>query len=528
MNKIHLLDCTLRDGGYCNQWKFGYDNIKRIVQSLADAEIEIIECGFLTNRIAYQRDVTKYTTMEEASKIIPADRKNKLYVVMINYGEYEIENLPDYDENSVDGIRVAFHKQDIEQALILCQKIQKKGYKVFVQPMVSLNYTDEEFLSLIQLVNHIKPYAFYIVDSFGMMNKKNLIRLFYLVEHNLDESIWIGFHSHNNKQLAYSNAQCLIDTQTARNLIIDSSIFGMGRGAGNLNTELIVEYLNDNFSRKYAINPLLHIIDEVINGFYLQNYWGYSLPNYLSASHSVHPNYARYLADKNTLTVEAMDEIFSMMSSEKGAEFDKDYIEELYFKFMSAGEVQMLHMNDLKSCIEGKKVMLIAPGKSSEIEKEKIIELSKQDDIISVSVNYDYKYIDSGYIFISNLRRFRELDKKLYYKCITTSNIPVNDVYLRTRYYDLLIRRETIKDNAGMMAIKFFLLLGAKEILLAGYDGYSYDSDENYASKEMALIMKNAMVDAMNSEMKVTLDEFSKKVKIRFVTQIKHINLISE
>lgn len=188
----------------------------------------------------------------------------------------------------------------------------------------------------------------------------------------------------------------------------------------------------------------------------------------------------------------------------------------------------MLHMNDLKSCIEGKKVMLIAPGKSSEIEKEKIIELSKQDDIISVSVNYDYKYIDSGYIFISNLRRFRELDKKLYYKCITTSNIPVNDVYLRTRYYDLLIRRETIKDNAGMMAIKFFLLLGAKEILLAGYDGYSYDSDENYASKEMALIMKNAMVDAMNSEMKATLDEFSKKVKIRFVTQIKHINLISE
>lgn len=126
-------------------------------------------------------------------------------------------------------------------------KNSKKGYKVFVQPMVSLNYTDEEFLSLIQLVNHIKPYAFYIVDSFGMMNKKNLIRLFYLVEHNLDESIWIGFHSHNNKQLAYSNAQCLIDTQTARNLIIDSSIFGMGRGAGNLNTELIVEYLNDNF-----------------------------------------------------------------------------------------------------------------------------------------------------------------------------------------------------------------------------------------------------------------------------------------
>ena len=72
-----------------------------------------------------------------------------------------------------------------------------------------------------------------------MMKRKDLTRLFYLVEHNLKEIIWIGFHSHNNMQLAYSNAQTLVGLHTSRNLIIDGSVYGMGRGAGNLNTEFV-------------------------------------------------------------------------------------------------------------------------------------------------------------------------------------------------------------------------------------------------------------------------------------------------
>lgn len=65
--------------------------------------------------------------------------------------------------------------------------------------------------ALEQHVNELEPYAFYIVDSFGMMKRKDLTRLFYLVEHNLNEKFKIGFHSHNNMQLAYSNAQSLVD-----------------------------------------------------------------------------------------------------------------------------------------------------------------------------------------------------------------------------------------------------------------------------------------------------------------------------
>ena len=112
------------------------------------------------------------------------------------------------------------------------------------------------------------PYAFYIVDSFGMMKEKDLIRLFYTVEHNLSESICIGFHSHKNMQLAYSNCLSLTQVQSNRSIIIDASIYGMGRGAGNLNTELFTEYLNETHNATYKLKPLLTIVDEILDDFY--------------------------------------------------------------------------------------------------------------------------------------------------------------------------------------------------------------------------------------------------------------------
>ena len=267
MSKIQVLDCTLRDGGYCNNCRFGFDNEKKIVHGLIEANIDIIECGFLMNTVKYDKDVTKFTSIKEAARIIPRNKEGKIFVMLTDYGKYHLEDLPEYDGTSVDGLRVAFHKKNRLAALDECKKIKAKGYKIFVQAMVSLSYTDEEFLDLIHRVNELEPYAFYIVDSFGMMKRKDLIRLFYLVEHNLKEKIKIGFHSHNNMQLAYSNAQSLVDLHSDRELIIDSSVYGMGRGAGNLNTELFVQYLNDNADGNYDIKPLLSIIDEILNEF---------------------------------------------------------------------------------------------------------------------------------------------------------------------------------------------------------------------------------------------------------------------
>ena len=130
------------------------------------------------------------------------------------------------------------------------------------------------------------------------------------------------------------------------------------------------------------------LIDEILNDFYQKNYWGYSLPNYISAAHNAHPNYAGYLNDKNTLTIEGMNEIFDMMDEEKKVSYDKRYIEELYLKYMEMGKVQEEHKAELKERLFGTTVVLVAPGKSSLEEKNKIQCLASQDNVVLISVNF--------------------------------------------------------------------------------------------------------------------------------------------
>lgn len=525
MRQIQVLDCTLRDGGYCNECRFGFKNTQKIIRGLVEANIDIVECGFLTSKVQYEKDVTRYTSVDEIAPVIPENRHGKVFVALMNYGEYDPADLPDHTGESLDGLRVAFHKKDRFAAMDVCRAIKEKGYKVFIQAMVSLSYSDEEFLDLIHRINDLEPYAFYIVDSFGMMKKNDLIRLFYLVDHNLKSTIKIGFHSHNNMQLAYSNAQNLVDIHTDRDLIVDSSIYGMGRGAGNLNTELFVEYLNDNAGGNYSIKPLLTIIDQILNGFYQRNYWGYSLPNYLSASHYAHPNYALYLDNKKTLTVEAMNDIFDMMDEEKRYSYDKAYIEELYLKYMATGKVQEEHLAELKSKIEGNEVLIIAPGTSCKEEKEKIISFVKTSGAVTISINFDYPEYNTDYIFLSNLRRYRELEESKRSKCIITSNIPSVDAYLQTKYRELLNEVEAVEDNAGLMLIKLLMHLGAKKVFIAGIDGYSVDPTENFADKKMNFYTKKATFETMNVGLTSVLKQLKQQIEIEYLTTPKYIRI---
>lgn len=527
--KTKVLDCTLRDGGYCNGWQFGYENTKKVIKSLSDANVEIVECGFLTNNVQYNKDITKYERLDNVTSLlkdIGLQAHKRQFVVMANLGEYDFNTLPKKNNDVViDGIRLAFHKRDKKEAERQALIIKQKGYKLYLQPMVTLSYTDVEFLELIAVANRLEPYAFYIVDSFGTMKKKELTRLFYMTDHNLDDGIIIGFHSHNNMQLAYANAQTLMDIHALHDLIIDCSIYGMGRGAGNLNTELFLDYLNDNFGGQYHIKPLIRVIDRVLDTFYKENFWGYSLPNYLSASYSTHPNYAGFFTEKNALNVEDMDAILGMMKDEKRASFDRNYAEEVYSKYLSSGVVYGMHWEEFNNRLKGSTVLLIAPGRSSYEERESIVNFSSGRDICVISINHAYEYRTPDFVFLSNLRRFRDLDKRYYGKSIITSNISTADAYLQTDYGELLNDNEYVRDNAGLMAVHLMVKCGVKEIIMAGFDGYSYDSMENYANKGLMLITKRALVDAMNEGMEEELIKYKECIDIRFLTKPKFVRI---
>ena len=247
MSNIKILDCTLRDGGYINNWNFGKKNIETITKNLADAGVDVIEIGFLTDKPHSQDDSLFTTTkdLEDVSK----NKKSSLLAGMIALGEKEINplKLDDASKSGLDVVRITFHNDasEIDRAISYANILHSKGYKVCMQPIGTTSYTDKDLVALVKKINGLKPYAFYLVDTLGTLYKDSLLHFVEIIDKNLDPSIKLGFHSHNNLQMSFSNAQQLIEYPSKREFMIDSSLYGMGRGAGNLCTELVTRYLNE-------------------------------------------------------------------------------------------------------------------------------------------------------------------------------------------------------------------------------------------------------------------------------------------
>lgn len=329
MFNIKVLDCTLRDGGYINEWYFGKENAKVIVSLLQKANIDYIEIGFLTTEASTEQQ-TLFNSFDKIKDFLPEKfDKNKL-LGMITYGKFPSKLVPDVTDSSVGGIRVIFKKSQKEDALEYCKAIKEKGYKLFVNPTYTDQYSDKELINLLKEIQNIKPYSISIVDSMGVMNEKDILRFYSIIDNNLTKDIAFCFHSHNNLQLSFSNAQCLINICKNRELIIDSSVFGMGRGAGNLCTELVTQYINNNCNGHYDIVPVLKIMEEQITPIFAKTKWGYSIPYYLAATNHCHPNYAKYLVEKETVSFEIINELLKSIPDNKKAIFDIDLIKKIY------------------------------------------------------------------------------------------------------------------------------------------------------------------------------------------------------
>lgn len=525
MPKINVLDCTLRDGGYINNWKFEKKNIQYILKCLLESKVEYIECGYFSNKAIYSENYSIYNTFEQLEKLIPETSGKQFYVGMINIGEFQQTDIPPKKNTVIEGIRIVFHKEEMKEAIDFAKEINEKGYKVFLQPMVSMSYTDLELLELFSAANEIHPFAFYIVDSFGVMKQKDLLRLYYLAENNLEPDIMIGFHSHNNLQLSYSNAQAFASIQTKRKLIVDSSIMGMGRGAGNLNTELFLEYLNDYWNTEYIIQPLLNVIDKVLNQIYTEHYWGYSLPYYISAKHDCHPNYASFLADKSTLKVKDMDKLMGKIEEEYKSRYSKEYAEKIYMQYQQEGKSNLEALDEIKKDICGQKVIVIAPGISTEERQDEVILFCRRNKGIVISVNFQCSYINSDYIFVSNNRRYDEIGKIDKNKLIITSNIEDEEAKLKIQYSKYLNSIEGVKDNACMMLFELLYQVGAKEIFVVGLDGYSYNFTDNYVKNQSPIVNSKEMIAEKNSALQAAIKYFRKKLSIEFIVNPKWLNL---
>lgn len=526
MEERMLLDCTLRDGGYLNDWKFGHNNLVSIFERVVAAGVEFIEVGFLDERRVFDIDRSITPTTEGMDKIYSMlNKKNTQVVGMIDYGTCGLENIKPCSESYLDAIRVIFKKHLREEALLFCAELKKLGYKVFAQLVSVTSYSDEEMMNLIRLANEVKPYAVSMVDTYGLMHQNNLKHYFDLLDKNLDSSIGMGYHGHNNFQMAYANCIEMLSYKTKRMILVDGSIYGMGKSAGNAPIELVAMHMNDAYGKKYSISQFLEAIDANIMDFYKPSTWGYNMFFFLAASNDCHPNYVSYLMDKRTLSVKSINELLGRLEGEKKLLYDQNYIEQLYFEYQNNEVNDEDDIEKLTKKLSGKKILLLGPGVNVKKEKENIGGFIDEYHPVVISINFISDEFRPDYIFLSNAKRYVQLStvlsqEKMDFEVISTSNVTKTSGQFEyaLNYSSLIDESADIIDNSFIMLLKVMSQIGAREIFLGGFDGYTGGGYKNYINPNMEYKFDNEQAQNVNIYVKKMLKQFEKDFTIKFIT----------
>lgn len=528
MKNVRVLDCTLRDGGRIIDCAFEDEEIKEIVDKLANAKIDIVEVGFLRDAgmTEYRGNSTFFTDVDQIRPFVNRNKKNVMYVAFVDYGLYDFSTLKSYDETSIDGIRFGFTKRDYREHyddIIKCMHIIKEnGYKLFVQGVNSLNYSDSELLQLVDMVNQVHPFSFGIVDTYGAMYIDDVDRIYGLIDHNMDEDICINFHSHNNYQLSFSLAQEVIKlSKGTRQIIIDATLAGMGKVAGNLNTELLMDYMVRKLHYDYEFDNILDIIDDYIQKYALKYSWGYSIPAMMAGVYKSHPNNIIYLTEKMRIDTKDISNILSMISPETRQRYDYDNIEQTYTEYIADKIDDYNTIADLAKGIDGKEVFVLVPGNSINIYKTNIAKFIEKEQPVVFSVNFISEYKDA-FAFFGNQKRYNKLaGKKEGHKIIISSNIKsiVQEDFV-VNYHGLINRGYKYFENSTIMLLNLLKKLNPSKITIAGLDGFRPDMEMNYADKSFQNERHVSEFETLNKEISVMLEDVVKTLNGKCVIEL--------
>lgn len=526
MDNVSVLDCTLREAPLENlMW--GTLSLRKTIRELAEAKIEYVECGFLKD-IEYIEGSAYFNTVDNIKQAIGEKRKNVIYAALVDYGRYDLSQLSENDGTSVDLIRICFKKNEINKVLAYAEDIQKKGYLVSIQHVNTIGYTDEEIITFIERVNEIHPYAYAIVDTFGSMYADDALRLCKLADEYLADDIALGFHAHNNLMMANSNCQTIIqEANPERKIIVDSSLFGCGRGAGNANTELVAEYLNKKCGYDYDIDGLLDIIDTVINAAKQKTKWGYSIPNFIAGMNDAHSFNVQFLTKQHNIKSADLRAIIRNLDSEQKKKYDFELLERKYYEYFDNPVDDKSMIEEIKQKISGCSILLLAPGKNVDLEGEKVLQCIDRQSPFVIGVNNYFPNYKMDMIFYSGIRRYKllpYLDLKAVGNptIIKTSNIKEKIMLdeMVVDYGGLMKPGWTYMDSSIILLLRLLAKCGANDIYIAGLDGYK-KKGEAFMDDELETALSIGERQQATRENQQMLDDLRldyPTIKIRFVT----------
>ena len=316
-NRIKVLDCTIRDGGICNDWDFNVPTVRKVFEALSSSGVDYMEIGYQSKPGLFdQNEVGLWRFCEETAlkEVVQGSNSKMKLCTMIDVGRIRPEDIPPAADSSIDVIRIATYAHQMDEALTLLNDALNKGYETFINVMAVSTLPPEKVDIFLHRLAGSGVHNVAIVDSFGAMYPYHIRYLVQKYRSILGTNIGLGVHCHNNQQQAFANSIAAADEGVD---FIDATVFGMGRGAGNCPLELLLFYLNNP---KHSLEPILELTEYFVKLRY-ELLWGYHMPYAITGYLNLHPRSAieQMASDNRAEVVELYQKLASRLTLKKSS-----------------------------------------------------------------------------------------------------------------------------------------------------------------------------------------------------------------
>jgi 4-hydroxy 2-oxovalerate aldolase len=303
--EIKVLDCTIRDGGLINNHHFTDEFVRSVYKSLSEAGIDYMEMGYRSSRqYAPPGDygAWKYCDDEKIDEVIDGIESDMKISIMVDAHRVAEQEFKPVDQSPVDMIRIATYVKDVDKAITLTNRVHDLGYETTINIMAISKENDHDLIEALDQIAKCPVGTVYVVDSFGYFFCEQIQYMMKMFTEHLPGKR-IGMHCHNNQQLAFSNT---IEGIRFDSNLVDGSLYGIGRGAGNCPLELIIGFLKNP---KFSIEPILKVIQDYMIPMLDDIEWGYMIPYAITGILNQHPRSA--IAMRKTKEKDKYVEFFS-------------------------------------------------------------------------------------------------------------------------------------------------------------------------------------------------------------------------
>jgi 4-hydroxy 2-oxovalerate aldolase len=516
---MNILDCTLRDGGYYNNWDFSPEVVEAYLYAVAAANIDYVELGLRNFPKSEFLGAYAYTTEDHLNSLdLP---HGPIYGVMVDAktileSELTIEEAINVlfvpaEKSKISLVRVAAHFPEVESSGPIVKHLKSLGYIVGYNLMQAGGKLDDVIADKARLASQwLELDVLYFADSLGNMDEVEVERVVAALRQEWNGPI--GIHTHNNMGKGLDNTMFASGVGVTW---LDATVTGMGRGAGNTQTENLLATLDIKGSQ-YNSNAIYDLVVRHFESMQKRYSWGTNLLYFLGAQNGVHPTYIQnLLADSHYGTDELVGAITYLSELEGTESYSGDVLDAALN--INAQAKPVTGSDDLLDMFKSREVLIVNNGPSLQKYLEGIKLYIKRRKPIVLAVNM-IEQLDEGlvdYYCVSHNTKF--LSENLKYTDISTpiifpkhrfkkeelGHFPINNID-----YGFTVEPNAFQADATFCIAPFDLTIAyaiaiamvgnCNKLSLVGVDGY-----EATDSRQLEMLKLIEIISASNHEVEL-------------------------